>query len=130
MSTANSIVIVGGGLAGQRCAEALRRSGYEGPIRMVCAEPRSPYDRPPLSKQVLTGSVTAESLAYRPAAWYEQHGVDLLLGIRATALRPAERRLSLCTGTALRYARLLIAIGSRPRTLPVLAGYDNVSVLR
>jgi len=130
MSTANSIVIVGGGLAGQRCAEALRRSGYEGPIRMVCAERRAPYDRPPLSKQVLTGSVTAESLAYRPVAWYEQHEVDLLLGIRATALRPAERRLSLCTGSALRYARLLIATGSRPRTLPVLAGYDNVSVLR
>lgn len=130
MSKANPIVIVGGGLAGQRCAEALRRSGYEDPIRMVCAEARAPYDRPPLSKQLLTGSVTAESLAYRPAAWYEQHDVDLLLGVRATALRPGERRLSLSTGAALSYARLLIATGSRPRTLPVLAGYDNVSVLR
>jgi 3-phenylpropionate/trans-cinnamate dioxygenase ferredoxin reductase component len=124
------IVIVGGGLAGQRCSETLRRSGYEGAIRMVCAEERAPYDRPPLSKQLLIGSVTAESLAYRPAAWYEQHGIDLLLGVRATALQPAERRLSLGTGAALRYARLLIATGSRPRTLPGLAGYDNVSVLR
>lgn len=124
------IVIVGGGLAGQRCAETLRRSGYEGPVRMVCAEARTPYDRPPLSKHLLIGSVTGEALAYRAAAWYEQHDIDLLLGVRATALRPAERRLSLGTGATLRYARLLIATGSRPRTLPGLAGYDNVSVLR
>lgn len=124
------IVLVGGGLAGQRCAETLRRCGYEGPIRMICAEPRAPYDRPPLSKQLLLGSVTGESLAYRSAAWYEHHDIDLVLGVRATALEPAERRLSLSTGATLRYARLLIATGSRPRTLPVLAGYDNVSFLR
>jgi 3-phenylpropionate/trans-cinnamate dioxygenase ferredoxin reductase component len=137
MSTANGrptdrdpIVIVGGGLAGQRCAETLRSCGYEGPIRMVCGEAHSPYDRPPLSKQLLTGKVTGESLAYRPAAWYEQQEIDLLLGLRASALRPAEHRLELCTGATLRYERLLIATGSRPRTLPVLAGYDNVSFLR
>ncbi len=124
------IVIVGGGLAGQRCAETLRRAGYKGAIRMVCAEARLPYDRPPLSKQVLLDSVTPQSLAYRPSSWYEQHEVDLLLGVHATALEPGERRLSLSTGATLRYARLLIATGSRPRTLPALAGYDNVSVLR
>lgn len=129
-STRNPIVIVGGGLAGQRCAETLRRAGYEGAIRMVCAEARLPYDRPPLSKQVLLDSVAAQSLAYRPSSWYEQHEVDLLLGVHATALEPGERRLSLSTGATLRYARLLIATGSRPRTLPALAGYDNVSVLR
>ena len=137
MQTANghanpgdAIVIVGGGLAGQRCAETLRRVGHEGAIRMVCAETRPPYDRPPLSKQVLLGAMRSESLAYRPATWYEQHEVDLLLGVRATALLPDERRLSLSTGATLRYMRLLIATGSRPRTLPALAGYDNVSVLR
>lgn len=97
---------------------------------MVCAEDREPYDRPPLSKQLLIGAVTAESLAYRPAAWYEQQGIDLLLGVRAATLEPAERRLSLGAGATLRYSRLLIATGSRPRTLPGLAGYDNVSVLR
>ena len=97
---------------------------------MICAEPRAPYDRPPLSKQLLLGSVTGESLAYRSTGWYKHHDIDLMLGVRATALEPAERRLSLSTGAALRYARLLIATGSRPRTLPVLAGYDNVSFLR
>jgi 3-phenylpropionate/trans-cinnamate dioxygenase ferredoxin reductase component len=124
------IVIVGGGLAGQRCAETLRRVGYEGAVRMVCAEPRPPYDRPPLSKQLLLGSVTGEALTYRPDTWYEQHDIDLLLGVAATALEPGERRLTLSSGDTLRYERLLIATGGRPRTLPALAGYDNVSVLR
>jgi 3-phenylpropionate/trans-cinnamate dioxygenase ferredoxin reductase subunit len=137
MTTANGhgtardpIVIVGGGLAAQRCAETLRRAGYEGAVRMVCAEPRAPYDRPPLSKQLLLGAVTGASLAYRPDTWYAEHDIDLLLGVAASALVPGERRLSLSTGDTLRYARLLIATGSRPRTLPALAGYDNVSVLR
>jgi 3-phenylpropionate/trans-cinnamate dioxygenase ferredoxin reductase component len=124
------IVIVGGGLAAQRCAESLRRSGYAGAIRMVCAETRPPYDRPPLSKQLLLGTIDAESLVYRSDAWYAEHDIDLLLGVRATALWAAERRVSLSTGRPLRYARLMIATGSRPRSLPLLAGYDNVSALR
>ncbi len=137
MSTANGrgdhrdpILIVGGGLAGQRCAETLRRVGHEGAIRIVCAEPRPPYDRPPLSKQLLLGSVDGESLAYRPDTWYERHDIDLVLDVRATELWPSERRVALSAGSTLRYARLLIATGSRPRALPILAGYDNVSELR
>jgi 3-phenylpropionate/trans-cinnamate dioxygenase ferredoxin reductase subunit len=129
-SHGDPVVIVGGGLAGQRCAETLRRAGYEGAISMVCAEAQAPYDRPPLSKQVLLGSISPDSLAYRPAAWYADHHVELLIGVRATALAPGERRVSLSTGDTLRYSRLLIATGSRPRTLPALAGYENVSVLR
>ena len=53
-SSDDGIVIAGGGLAGQRCAETLRRGGYPRPIRVVCAEPQPPYDRPPLSKELLT----------------------------------------------------------------------------
>ena len=60
------IVIAGGGLAAQRCAEALRRAGYDGPVRMICAEPRRPYDRPPLSKAVLAGD--RPDLAFRSAS--------------------------------------------------------------
>jgi len=78
------VVIAGGGLAGQRCAEGLRRAGYDGPVRMICAEPHLPYDRPPLSKELLAGAL-ADAPGFRPAAWYAEHDVDVRLGARATA---------------------------------------------
>jgi NADPH-dependent 2,4-dienoyl-CoA reductase/sulfur reductase-like enzyme len=56
----DGIVIAGGGLAAQRCVETLRRSGYDGPIRMVCGEAHAPYDRPPLSKAVLADAGAEE----------------------------------------------------------------------
>lgn len=124
------MVIVGGGLAGQRCAEALRRHGFEGPIRIVCAEPHRPYDRPPLSKGVLAGDASTESLPYRTAEWYEENSVTLLLGVAASGLDPKSRLLLLSGGATLGYDRLLIATGSRPRMLPALAGFENVSALR
>ena len=64
-------MIVGGGLAAQRCAETLRRRGDDGRIRMVCGEPERPYDRPPLSKGHLAGELADEEVAFRPAGWYE-----------------------------------------------------------
>jgi 3-phenylpropionate/trans-cinnamate dioxygenase ferredoxin reductase subunit len=129
-SRGRGVVIVGGGLAGQRCAEALRRQGYDGSIRMVCAEPHRPYDRPPLSKAVLAGEGSADSLPFRPAEWYDEHSIRLLLGVAATGLDPVARLLVLSRGATLGYRRLLIATGSRPRTLPALAGFENVSALR
>ena len=126
----DGIVIAGGGLAGQRCAESLRRGGYERAIRIVCSEPRRPYDRPPLSKELLTDRACDDRLPYRPERWYEDQSVDLLLGVSAAALDPGAHRLTLSDGAKLRYERLLICTGSRPRTLPLLAGYPNVSVLR
>jgi 3-phenylpropionate/trans-cinnamate dioxygenase ferredoxin reductase component len=124
------VVIVGGGLAGQRCTETLRRRGYDGPTRMICAESDPPYDRPPLSKDVLGDASRESSLPYRPAAWYEEHNVDLLLGVRAERLRPGEHRVDLSDGSSLPYAQLLIATGSAPRDLPALARGESVSVLR
>jgi NADPH-dependent 2,4-dienoyl-CoA reductase/sulfur reductase-like enzyme len=129
-SLGDGIVIVGGGLSGQRCVEALRRGGHEGPIRVVCSEPHRPYDRPPLSKAALIDATRDAGLTYRSAEWYGEQSVDLLLGVSATGLRPAERRVRLSDGASLRYQQLLIATGGRPRTLPVLSGCDNVSVLR
>lgn len=126
----DGVVIAGGGLAAQRCAEALRRAGYDGALRMVCAEAHPPYDRPPLSKAALLHGTRADELSYRTAAWYGEQSVDLLLGVRAARLDPDQRRLRLSDGTSLRYADLLIATGARPRTLSQFAGYDNVSVLR
>ena len=128
--SSDGIVIAGGGLAGQRCAEALRRLGYAGAIRIVCAEYHRPYDRPPLSKDALTEGNTEDSLPFKPAAWYREQEIDLLLGLSATTLSVAERRIDLADDTALSYDRLLIATGGRPRVLPILGGYGNVSALR
>ena len=124
------VVIVGGGLAAQRCAEGLRRRGYDGRVRMVCAEPERPYDRPPLSKAVLAGAAEADSVALRPAPWYEEQDVELLLGERAARLDPDARALELDSGTRLDYGKLLVATGGAARRLPFLEGYDNVHYLR
>jgi NADPH-dependent 2,4-dienoyl-CoA reductase/sulfur reductase-like enzyme len=124
------VLIVGGGLAAQRCAETLRRRGYEGAVRMVCAEPDPPYDRPPLSKELLAGTVDEEAVAYRPAGWYEEKQVELLLGARAEALDPEARTVTLDSGIELGYEKLLIATGGAARRLPFLAGFENVHALR
>jgi NADPH-dependent 2,4-dienoyl-CoA reductase/sulfur reductase-like enzyme len=126
----HGVVIVGGGLAGQRCAETLRRLGYGGPIRMVCAEPHPPYDRPPLSKELLASGDEVRTPSFRDAEWYAQRSVELLLGVSATSLDLSQKRVDLSDGTSLRYGRLLVATGSRPRPLPALEGYINVSTLR
>ncbi len=124
------VVIVGGGLAAQRCAEGLRRRGYEAPVRIVCAEPDPPYDRPPLSKEVLAGSAEEESVAYRPSWWYEERQIELLLGARAEQLDAEARTVTLDSGAVLGYEKLLIATGSAPRRLPFLEDYENVHYLR
>jgi NADPH-dependent 2,4-dienoyl-CoA reductase/sulfur reductase-like enzyme len=126
----DGVVIVGGGLAGQRCARTLRASGYDGPVRIVCAEPEPPYDRPPLSKQLLAGEMDEGAIALRPRGWYEDQQIELVLGRRALGLDVAARRLELDDGTALRYEKLLIATGSRARRLPSLDAWPNVHYLR
>ena len=126
----DGIVIVGGGLAGQRCIETLRRNGYAGRIRLVCGEPHLPYDRPPLSKGMLASTGSHPGLGYRPPHWYEHQQIDVLLGISAVGLDPSRRRITLSDGGVLTYGWVLIATGSRPRTIPTLSGYENVSTLR
>ncbi len=126
----DGIVIAGGGLAAQRCAETLRRSGSDEPIRILCAETHRPYDRPPLSKQLLAGERAGADLEFRDPAWYDANGIDLLCGVAASRLRPAEHQLVTADGGVLRYSRLLVATGGSPRLLTPLVGYDNVLALR
>lgn len=124
------IVIAGAGLAAQRCCATLRRLGHDGPITLVGDEPLLPYDRPPLSKEWLAGTVDEAALLLRPASWYADHDIDLRLRARATALYVTAQRLRLAGGEELPYDRLLIATGARARTLPATERYANVGVLR
>jgi 3-phenylpropionate/trans-cinnamate dioxygenase ferredoxin reductase subunit len=123
-------VIAGGGLAGQRCAETLRRSGFQEPIRIVCGESGRPYDRPALSKEVLIDRDAEETLCFRAREWYDQKGIELRLGVRARGLDHREKLLHLSDGSQMHYAQLLIATGARARRLSLLDGYENVSTLR
>ena len=124
------VLIAGGGLAAQRCCETLRARGYEGRIRIVGDERHRPYDRPPLSKGVLSGDTAPETIAFRPADWYADNRVELLLGDRAVALDPTIRTLTLASGEVLSYESVVVATGSRPRPLPGTEAYPNTHVLR
>jgi 3-phenylpropionate/trans-cinnamate dioxygenase ferredoxin reductase component len=124
----NGVLIAGGGLAAQRCAERLRRRGFEGPIRVVCEERRRPYDRPPLSKELLAGD--ERGLEFRSRDWYRDSCVELLLGERAASLDPARRTLALESGEELLYDHLLIATGATPRILAAANRFANSFALR
>ncbi len=125
----DSILIVGGGAAGLAAVETLRSQGYAGALTMVCDEPELPYDRPPLSKQVLTGAWDAERTRFREAAHYADLGIRLVRG-QAGALDADGRTVYLSDGYPLRFDGLIIATGVRPRRLP--GGHDlaGVHVLR
>ncbi len=124
------LVIAGGGLAAQRCCERLRRDGFDGRVIVACEERGAPYDRPPLSKGVLTGGCPPESLDFRPSRWYEENDILLLLGTSARSIDPRAKEIVLehaghrsryrTPAGRLRYGRLLVATGSRPRRLPGL----------
>ncbi|WP_345679101.1 NAD(P)/FAD-dependent oxidoreductase [Yinghuangia aomiensis] len=123
------IVVVGGGPAGVTAVETLRREGHAGPIVLVTGEPGLPYDRPPLSKQVLTGAWESDRIRLRAAAHYRDLGVTMAHA-RATALDRDRRRLRLDDGGDLAYDGLIIATGVRPRQLPGNRLLKGVHVLR
>jgi len=125
-----AVVIAGGGLAAQRCAEGLRKGGHEGPVTIVCAEAVAPYDRPPLSKAFLAGDLTPDRLALRPPEWHAENDVTLVLADPAAGVDAAARRLRLASGSTLPYDQLVLATGSRARTLPGTEGHSNVHALR
>ncbi len=123
------VLIVGGGLAAQRCCETLRRLGHDERIRIVAEENRPPYDRPPLSKGVLTGERDLASLSLRPDGWHRAHDVELI-GTAARELDADARSVSLVGGGRLHYRRLLVATGSEPRRLALLPPGGAVHELR
>lgn len=125
------IVIVGASLAGLRAAEELRTQGHAGPVTIVGDEPHRPYDRPPLSKQVLAGTKPPESTALAVAGGsLDALDLDWRLGESATGLDLADRTVLLGGGERLAYDGLVIATGASPKRLPGTDHLDGVHTLR
>ncbi|HEY0640079.1 MAG TPA: FAD-dependent oxidoreductase [Pseudonocardiaceae bacterium] len=122
-------VIVGGGLAGAKAAEALREQGYDGPLVLIAEEPHRPYERPPLSKGYLSGGSSREDAFVHPEDWYREHDVELRLGSAAATVDRDGHCVVLADGDRVRYEKLLLATGSSPRRLPVPGG-DTALYLR
>lgn len=119
MANNESHVIVGAGIAGNAAAETLRKQGFDGEVHLVGAEPYRPYDRPPLSKEFLSGAKAEEKLFFKTEDFYAEQSIDLHIGSEATTIDIAENTVYLNTGKSLRYDKLLLATGSRVRTLPI-----------
>jgi len=124
------IVVVGASLAGLRAAEALRREGFDGERALVGEESHLPYDRPPLSKELLRGEWESPRLDLRRGQGVAELGLELRLDARAVALEAHARRIALANGDELTYDGLVIATGAVPRALPFGAGMHGVHVLR
>ncbi|MGW2749043.1 NAD(P)/FAD-dependent oxidoreductase [Streptomyces sp. NPDC001450] len=130
MTGPNEIVVVGAGAAGATTAETLRRQGYEGRLTLVGAESHPPYDRPPLSKQLLSGRWEPDRIRLRGPDAYDRLGIDLRLGTAAVRLDRTGRAVELADGTRLHADAVVVATGVRPRRLPGTEGLTGVHVLR
>ncbi len=124
------IVVVGASLAGLRAAEALRREGFDGALALVGEEPHPPYDRPPLSKELLRGEWEPPRSDLRRGKGVAELALELRLGASAVALDAQARCVRLADGDELTYDGLVIATGAVPRSLPFGAGMHGVHVLR
>lgn len=115
----SSVVIVGAGQAGFQTAASLRTEGFDGAITLIGEESHLPYQRPPLSKGVLSGKQTVDHLPFRPEKFYDDHSIELLLSQRAVAIDRDARSVSLASRMSVDYDYLVLATGARVRKLPV-----------
>jgi len=122
------IVIVGGGLAATRTAEQLRRSEYAGPITIVSDEDHLPYDRPPLSKEVLRAE--NDDVTLKPAEFYQENNITLRLGSGAQSVDTAAQTVRLADGSELPYDELVIATGLVPKRIGSFPDLQGIRVLR
>lgn len=124
------VVIVGASLAGLNAAEALRDDGFEGRITLIGEEPQRPYDRPPLSKQLLTGEWDTDRLPLRSEDEFAQLQLEFLGGRAAIGLDVGQRLVSLDDGQSVEFDGLIIASGARPIQLPFGQELAGVHTLR
>lgn len=124
------ILVIGGGVAGDAVADTLRSQGFAGRVTLVGSEPNPPYDRPPLSKQLLAGLWEPARLTLRKHDHYAVQGIEIILGVAATNLDTGRRRVHFDNGLELPYDGLVIATGVIPRELPIARGLRGVHTLR
>jgi 3-phenylpropionate/trans-cinnamate dioxygenase ferredoxin reductase component len=123
------IVFIGAGLAAATATTALREKGHDGAITIVGDEEHPPYERPPLSKDLLMGKSTFDDAVVQTREWYDEHHVRLLTGRTAERLHPAGHHVQLDGGEVLSYDKAVLATGARPRVLDV-AGAELARTLR
>ncbi len=126
MSVPYALLIVGGGPTGLSAARAFRDTGGFGPVAIVADERRMPYNRPPLSKELLREEMDEDELPLEEEAWLAEHEVDLVSG-HAVALDPTAHRVTLSGGRELEYRSCLLATGAEPVRLPI-PGADDPGV--
>ena len=116
------VLIVGGGHGGAQAAIALRQAKFEGSIGIVNAEPEYPYERPPLSKDYFAGDKAFERIMIRPAAFWAERNIDMLLGTRVETVDPAAYSVTTSDGDVISYGKMIWATGGSPRLLPCEGG--------
>ena len=124
-----TIAIVGASMAGGTAAATLREQGFDGRVVLIGAEPEPPYERPPLSKELLRGESTLEDALIRPAGFWEEQSIETRFGVSVDGVDPVVCEIELAgSGERLRYDRLLVSTGARNRRLPI-PGIDLDGVL-
>jgi NADPH-dependent 2,4-dienoyl-CoA reductase/sulfur reductase-like enzyme/nitrite reductase/ring-hydroxylating ferredoxin subunit len=118
-TTPDTVVVLGGGAAGNAAAEMLRREGFSGRLLLISDDDSVPYDRPNLSKDYLAGNAPEAWIPLRSERFYKDHGIELMLETRATALDALGKRLTLSDGRTQAFDALILATGSEPARLPV-----------
>jgi 3-phenylpropionate/trans-cinnamate dioxygenase ferredoxin reductase component len=124
-------LLVGGGVAGAACAEALHAGGFDGGVLLVGREPDPPYERPPASKEYLRGALDRDACLLHDAAWYARHGIELATRTSVMRLDTAERTATLSTKEQVEYGVALVATGANVRRLRVEGGQlEGIHYLR
>lgn len=123
------VLLVGGGVASVRCARTLRRHGFGGSILLVGDEDLAPYNRPPLSKELLRADLSDELLAAELPSWYARRSVELLTGASVSAIEADARRAILADGATVAFERCLLATGAELRPLSI-PGAEHALMLR
>ncbi len=131
MSSSDTFVIVGAGMAGGKAAETLREEGFDGRVVLLGAEPHRPYERPPLSKDYLRGEAEQPAWLQEDEGWYAANNVELRTSSVVQSIDAGDKAVVLGGGERIGYDRLLLATGGEPRALPVPGGdLDGVHLLR